>query len=350
MSNDFKKNNIVTVTNNNVKYYENLTNRYSKEALNSVAKAAAYANEANEYLNSCKNLKATLEEETMQLVSLHSDKTNNPHNVTAAQTGAYSKTELDSLLTTKLATKNPNLVAGQNITITANEDGTQTIKSSNTISLDYTLSQNKPSINNVTLTGNKSSHDLGLAALSDLPVNVSELQNDSGYLTQHQDITGKQDVLSAGSGIVIENNTVSTINRADTDLSNLSNTGKKVLDGQWISKSAVLSQATAVSTYNIDLSSYLPNDNYQYEVLFMVQLGNSNSTAANACLSTDIISFPTDLQMFLCNANCHYASSFITLPVGLGRYCIYDIRGHAFTPNAQRGLSALGYRRIGTNS
>lgn len=36
----------------------------------------------------------------------------------------------------------------------------------------------------------------GYALLSDIPSNVSEFTNDAGYLTQHQDITGKQDVLT----------------------------------------------------------------------------------------------------------------------------------------------------------
>ncbi len=349
MCNNFKEKNIVSVTNNNVKYYENLANRYSKESFNSAAKAAAYANEANEYLISCKNLKNTIDEETMQLVSLHSDKNDNPHEVTAAQVGAYSKTETDDLLTTKLAKKNPNLVAGQNIVITDNDDGTQTIKSSNTVSLDYTIAQNKPTINSVTLDGNKSSHDLGLAALSDLPTNVSELQNDSGYLTQHQDITGKQDVLSAGAGIALENNIVSTVNRVDTDLSNLTDSGKKVLDGQWIAKVEELSTATAVGTYTIDLSTYLPNDNYSYEVLFYANGsygGGTDNTPRYTYIYTDDYDYSeTPLLRVRASTNGNPCCT-VVIPINIDRTVYYKL--NAKLSNAL--FSALAYRRIGTNA
>ena len=43
-----------------------------------------------------------------------------------------------------------------------------------------------------------------------VPTNVSAFTNDAGYLTTHQDISGKQDVLTAGDGIAINNNTVRT--------------------------------------------------------------------------------------------------------------------------------------------
>ena len=60
---------------------------------------------------------------------------------------------------------------------------------------------------NITL----SASDVG--ALPDttvIPTKTSQLNNDSGFLTSHQDISGKQDVLTAGDGIAINNNTVRT--------------------------------------------------------------------------------------------------------------------------------------------
>lgn len=54
---------------------------------------------------------------------------------------------------------------------------------------DYEQLTNQPSINNVTLIGNKTSSDLGLqpagnyANAGDIPVSVSELINDSGFIT-----------------------------------------------------------------------------------------------------------------------------------------------------------------------
>lgn len=68
------------------------------------------------------------------------------------------------------------------------------------LSNDYNDITNKPSVNNVVLEGNKTLEDLGIqpvgnyALKSELPTKVSELVNDSGYLTTHQDISGKADL------------------------------------------------------------------------------------------------------------------------------------------------------------
>ena len=48
---------------------------------------------------------------------------------------------------------------------------------------DYEHLANKPSINDVELSGNKTGAQLGLASSSDIPTKVSDLQNDSGFIT-----------------------------------------------------------------------------------------------------------------------------------------------------------------------
>lgn len=339
-NNDLKENNIIRVTNNNVKYYENLALQHSKESAKSATKSASYANQAKEYLNSCQILKSTIDDETMQIVKLHSDNTENPHKVVASQVGAYSKTELDSLLKEELAKKNQKLVAGENVLITDNEDGSQTIKSANTVSLNYELAENKPSINNVVLNGDKSYSDLGLASIDNIPLNLSELNNDCGYLTTHQDITGKQDVISAGEGILISENVVSTVNRADDDLSNLSDVGKKVIDGQWVNKTQILSSDTNIGVYTLDLSEYLPNDNYIYEVeLFgSVRCDNSNPT-------TFIINDTYTLDVKSSIGSLKYI--YLTIPVlPTDRTIKKEIQKVKCTGTL---LTAIRYRRIGTN-
>lgn len=84
-------------------------------------------------------------------------------------------------------------------------------------SSNYQDLSNKPKINNVELSGNKTTSDLGIVIptnsdftlnglseksynnLTDkpiiptIPTNVSAFNNDAGYLTQHQDISGKLD-------------------------------------------------------------------------------------------------------------------------------------------------------------
>lgn len=109
------------------------------------------------------------------------------------------------------------LEAGSNITL--NQSGS-TLTISSTASggtSNYSDLSNKPKINNVELSGNKTTSDLGinipinsdftLNGLSEksynnltdkptiptVPTNVSAFNNDAGYLTQHQDISGKLD-------------------------------------------------------------------------------------------------------------------------------------------------------------
>lgn len=48
---------------------------------------------------------------------------------------------------------------------------------------DYSQLTNKPQINGNTLNGNKTSSQLGLASASDIPTKVSDLTNDSGFIT-----------------------------------------------------------------------------------------------------------------------------------------------------------------------
>lgn len=62
-----------------------------------------------------------------------------------------------------------HFVAGTNVTITDNADGTQTIASTASGGTsDYSDLDNKPSINNVTLSGNKTTADLGIDEVPDI--------------------------------------------------------------------------------------------------------------------------------------------------------------------------------------
>ena len=97
---------------------------------------------------------------------------------------------------------------------------------------DYDELINKPQINNIELIGNKTLDELGIqpkgdyALTSDIPTSTSELINDSGYITNETDPTvpshvksiteanitswnNKQDSLTAGENITIENNVIS---------------------------------------------------------------------------------------------------------------------------------------------
>ena len=62
---------------------------------------------------------------------------------------------------------------------------------------DYTELTNKPQINGVTLTGNKSLDDLGI----DIPTATSELTNDSGFITS-SDVPNATSQLTNDSGFI----------------------------------------------------------------------------------------------------------------------------------------------------
>ena len=97
---------------------------------------------------------------------------------------------------------------------------------------DYDELINKPQINNIELMGNKTLDELGIqpkgdyALTSDIPTSTSDLTNDSGFITSETDPTvpnfvkaiteanitswnNKQDSLTAGENITIENNVIS---------------------------------------------------------------------------------------------------------------------------------------------
>jgi len=74
--------------------------------------------------------------------------------------------------------KQDKLTAGTNITIDANNVISSTCMSSGNY-LDF---DNKPQINGITLTGNKTSSELGIITRNDIPSKVSDLSNDSGYI------------------------------------------------------------------------------------------------------------------------------------------------------------------------
>lgn len=132
----------------------------------------------------------------------------------------YAKDSIDS----KLETKQDTLKSGENISTINGQsllNGTDIVIDSGTT--DYSELNNKPSINNVELTGNKTLSELGIqekgdyvtnsdlidklsgkADKTEIPTKVSELENDSEYQTKTQldeAINQKQDTLVSGTNI-----------------------------------------------------------------------------------------------------------------------------------------------------
>lgn len=117
-------------------------------------------------------------------------------------------------------------VAGSNITITENQDGTETIASTGGGgggTTDYSDLTNKPSINNVTLSGNKTTSDLGIDEVPDVTssddgkiLKASYSENTGTYNWANISNTDIINVLSAAQQNAINSgitsNKVSTLN------------------------------------------------------------------------------------------------------------------------------------------
>lgn len=156
----------------------------------------------------------------------------------------------------------------------------------------------------------------------------------------------------------ISSNIARTSNVANTNLSNLSTTGKRVIDGQWVSDTSniVSSNITVTTSYsnNWSLASYLPNDNYNYEVLFSIY----GTTAPNSGATLDL-RMGTDLILdnnneagvmalrgqTRTNSTMGYANCLI-LPVGTNR----KVYIKSYGTGVLSVLRVQAYRRLGTNS
>ena len=124
-------------------------------------------------------------------------------------------------------------------------------------------------------------------------------------------------------------------------------------DGQWGSHSLTLAtEATPPTTDDIvfDLSSYLPNDGYKYEVLLngIAVTGTTSGNSQSFNLTSDIIR--SNIRIARVNTRTSsslQASGSAIIPVGIGRYITYK-KSAANTGTFNLYLN--GYRRIGTNS
>lgn len=123
-------------------------------------------------------------------------------------------------------------------------------------------------------------------------------------------------------------------------------------DGQWVSNWVQLASGVTYPTSNditYSLASYLPNDGYNYDVLFGAQV-NTGSTSGNVCA----VSLSTDIQTdSVTITGCRTRTSSTVTSYGSVRLPVGTNRNVIVVANSSRtgtfALHFIGYRRLGTN-
>lgn len=121
-------------------------------------------------------------------------------------------------------------------------------------------------------------------------------------------------------------------------------------DGQPVAVDQLLTTSTSVGSYNIDISSYLPNDSYDYEIILNGEIYNSNSTYGQVWLGS---SKSTTIIVSNVGTNKRLSTILAPLVVSTNREITMQIAGHSIewqNVNNRQGLYLVSYRRLGTNS
>jgi hypothetical protein len=121
---------------------------------------------------------------------------------------------------------------------------------------------------------------------------------------------------------------------------------KDMVDGQWVQAYLSLGSTTAIGEYTLDLSDHLPNDGYQYEVMFAGQASNTTTEIPSLQIKTDLTGYSTVCVIKGAGSGTYSDAWNIILPVGTGRTVSFKILGKEFTSCTKYVHS---YRRIGTN-
>lgn len=150
-------------------------------------------------------------------------------------------------------------------------------------------------------------------------------------------------------GETVQNANLINAGRIEEKLVDKVDINSKVIDGQWVCEQASLSTSTAVGTYTVDLSDYLPKDGYNYEVLFNIRVERTTTSGySNIYTTTDLLdsSVANGNAIAIVGVDGRYMANTFVKPVGTKRYCQMIISSTAVTA---MNFVALAYRRIGTN-
>jgi hypothetical protein len=126
---------------------------------------------------------------------------------------------------------------------------------------------------------------------------------------------------------------------------------KTDVDGQWVKKQLVLITKDATTSDMIfDLSSYLPNDGYIYNVLVeaVCYTGTTSGNYITAYISSDLTHGVCISRAMTRTSSSLQAGGNAWIPVGIGR--TFTLNGSTETTfKGTRTVVLHGYRRMGTN-
>lgn len=163
--------------------------------------------------------------------------------------------------------------------------------------------------------------------------------------------------------IVIANNTKTEIQsdiddiatdlngKADIDGTNMAQSVKR-FDGMWVGSTYTVASSVSLNntTNNYNLSSYLPNDDYCYEVLGYVNgtTGSSSGDYADIHIGSSVIdsSYRIACARTRTSSTVNWAGSFV-IPIGTNR-TIY-LGNYSSNTASVSNFRIFAYRRIGTN-
>lgn len=142
------------------------------------------------------------------------------------------------------------------------------------------------------------------------------------------------------------------VNKANKDLSNISDNAKAIFDGQWVTTDIELcNQFTADMSLEVDISQYIPNDGYNYE-LQLTALGSTGTSSGNylsVFVSTHLMT--DSICMFRAitrTSSTMYAGGNGIIAIGTDRRIKIRNTGTATTTGSNY-IHIRGYRRLGTN-
>lgn len=114
-----------------------------------------------------------------------------------------------------------------------------------------------------------------------------------------------------------------------------------VYNSQWTISKETISTSKAVGEYTLDFSSYLPNDNYSYEVLISCRIRNSTTSSSIAKIK-EYDMYVATAAINIGSSNINVTNTFV-LPVPASKSLTLKITDQPFD---QLDFGAYAYRRI----